>query len=133
MNKLLNPDKLSITFSLACAIHCLFMPSFLILGSGFLAVSIDNEFLHKILLIVVVPLSLFALISGFRNHRILSFFSIGVTGLLVLITTVILGESFLGEFNEKALTLLGAMIVAYAHFKNYQTCRKLDCSCHEQA
>jgi hypothetical protein len=107
------------------------MPSFLILGSGFLAVSIDNEFTHKILLIVVVPLSLFALISGFRNHRILSFLSIGVTGLLVLITAVILGESFLGEFNEKALTLFGATVVAYAHFKNYQVCRKLDCNCHD--
>jgi len=131
MNKILNLDKLSITFSLVCAIHCLFMPSFLILGSGLLTVSIDNESMHTILLIFVVPFSLFALISGFRNHRILSFLSIGVTGLLVLITAVILGESFLGEFNEKALTLFGATVVAYAHFKNYQVCRKLDCNCHD--
>ena len=51
MNTQVKADKLSITLSLACMIHCLLMPSFLILTSGFLALSIDNEFIHKVFLI----------------------------------------------------------------------------------
>lgn len=31
----------------------------------------------------------------------------------------------------RGLTLCGSIMVAYAHFRNYQTCKKADCSCHE--
>ena len=131
MNTQLKTDKLSIIFSLACVVHCLFMPSFLILGSGFLAISLDSELIHKILLIMVAPISIYALISGYKNHKIFSYLYIGASGLLFLTVAAILGEGTLGEFYVKGLTLLGSSIVAYAHFKNYQTCRALDCSCHE--
>jgi len=130
MNKLINPDKLSITFSLACMIHCLLMPSFLILTSGFLAISIDNELIHKVFLIIVIPISLYALVSGYKNHNITSYLFIGITGLWILIFAVFFGDSIFGEFTEKTLTMLGSLTVAYSHYKNYQACRKLDCSCH---
>jgi len=28
--------------------------------------------------------------------------------------------------------LLGSVLIAYAHFKNYQICKNLDCACHEE-
>ena len=39
-------------------------------------------------------------------------------------------------YNNKVLlglflTFIGSLIVAFAHYKNYQTCRKIDCSCHD--
>ena len=43
-----------------------------------------------------------------------------------------LGEGNLGEFGERGLTLLGSLIIAFSHFKNYQVCKSIDCSCHEQ-
>ena len=58
MNTQLNSDKISITLSLACMIHCLLMPSFLILTSGYQAISIDNEFIHKVFLILVLAYQL---------------------------------------------------------------------------
>ena len=67
MNTQVKADKLSITLSLACMIHCLLMPSFLILTSGFLALSIDNELIHKVFLIIVLPVSLYALISWIQK------------------------------------------------------------------
>jgi len=72
MNTQVNADKASITLSLACMIHCLLMPSFLVLTSGFFALSIDNEFIHKAFLIIVLPVSLYALITGYRNHIIVA-------------------------------------------------------------
>ena len=131
MNTQLNADKASITLSMACMIHCLLMPSFLILTSGFFAVSIDNELIHKAFLIIVLPVSLYALITGYRNHRILSYFYLGASGLWILIFAVFFGEGVLGEFAEKSLTLLGSIIVAFAHYKNYQACKELACECHD--
>jgi len=107
------------------------MPSFLVLTSGFFALSIDNELIHKAFLIIVLPVSLYALITGYRNHKILSYFYLGTSGLWILIFAVFFGEGLLGEFAEKSLTLLGSIIVASSHYKNYKACKALDCSCHE--
>ena len=131
MNTQVRADKLSISLSLACMIHCLLMPSFLILTSGFLALSIDNELIHKVFLIIVLPVSLYALIAGYNNHKILSYLYIGILGLWLLIFAVFFGEGVFGEFTEKTLTLLGSLIVASSHYKNYKACKELDCSCHD--
>jgi FtsH-binding integral membrane protein len=131
MNTQVRADKLSISLSLACMIHCLLMPSFLILTSGFLALSIDNELIHKVFLIIVLPVSLYALITGYNNHKILSYLYLGILGLWLLFFAVFFGEGVFGEFTEKTLTLLGSLIVASSHYKNYKACKELDCSCHE--
>ena len=131
MNTQVKADKLSITLSLACMIHCLLMPSFLILTSGFLALSIDNELIHKVFLIIVLPVSLYALITGYQNHKILSYLYLGVSGLWLLFFAVFFGEGVFGEFAEKSLTLIGSIIVATSHYKNYKACKELACECHE--
>ena len=131
MNTQVNADKASITLSLACMIHCLLMPSFLVLTSGFFALSIDNELIHKAFLIIVLPVSLYALITGYRNHKILSYFYIGTSGLWLLVFAGFFGEGVFGELAEKSLTLLGSIIVASAHYKNYKACKELDCNCHD--
>ena len=131
MNTQVKADKLSITLSLACMIHCLLMPSFLILTSGFLALSIDNELIHKVFLIIVLPVSLYALITGYQNHKILSYLYLGISGLWLLFFAVFFGEGVFGEFTEKSLTLIGSMIVASSHYKNYKACKELACECHE--
>ena len=123
MNTQVRADKLSISLSLACMIHCLLMPSFLILTSGFLALSIDNELIHKVFLIIVLPVSLYALITGYNNHKILSYLYIGILGLWLLFFAVFFGEGVFGEFTEKTLTLLGSLIVASSHYKNYNACK----------
>ena len=131
MNTQVKADKLSITLSLACMIHCLLMPSFLILTSGFLALSIDNELIHRVFLIIVLPVSLYALITGYQNHKILSYLYLGISGLWLLFFAVFFGEGVFGEFAEKSLTLIGSIIVAYSHYKNYKACKELACECHE--
>ena len=131
MNTQVKADKLSITLSLACMIHCLLMPSFLILTSGVLALSIDNELIHKVFLIIVLPVSLYALITGYQNHKILSYLYSGISGLWLLFFAVFFGEGVFGEFTEKSLTLIGSIIVASSHYKNYKACKELACECHE--
>mgnify|MGYP002833997669 FL=1 len=129
MSTQLFTDKLAISLSAICVLHCLFMPSFLILSSWFAAFSIDNEFIHYAILTVAIPVSAFALIKGFKNHKKLSYFVYGFFGLFLLAFAV-LAAGITGEIGEKSLTLLGSLFVIYAHYKNHQICKELNCDCH---
>jgi len=129
MNTQLFTDKLAISLSAICVLHCLFMPSFLILSSWFAAFSIDNEFIHYAILTVAIPVSAFALIKGFKNHKKLSYFVYGFFGLFLLAFAV-LAAGITGEIGEKSLTLLGSLFVIYAHYNNHQICKELNCDCH---
>ena len=129
MNTQLFTDKLAISLSAICVLHCLFMPSFLILSSWFAAFSIDNEFIHYAILTVAIPVSAFALIKGFKNHKKLSYFVYGFFGLFLLAFAV-LAAGITGEIGERSLTLLGSLFVIYAHYKNHQICKELNCDCH---
>ena len=125
-------DKFAMALSLACAAHCFFTPSFLILTSGFLSFSVDNEFIHALILLVATPISIYALFVGYRNHKTFSFLPVGILGLFLLLSAVLLGESMLGEFGEQGWPLSVSILVAYSHFKNYNLCKNLDCSCHQE-
>ena len=124
-------DKLAMALSSACVIHCFLTPSFVLLTSGLISFSFDNELVHNLILFVAVPISLYALISGYSNHKILYLLPIGIFGLSTLVLAVALGENFLGELGEKSLTLIGSVLVVFAHFKNHQACKELDCECHD--
>ena len=126
-----NSDKIAMTLSAICVVHCFFVPSFLILGAGYLSLTIDNELVHKAIVLLAIPISLFALSIGYKNHKTSSFIPMAIFGLILLILAVVLGESVLGETGERILTLVGSISLAYAHYKNYQTCKELDCSCHD--
>ena len=125
-------DKFAISLSAICAIHCFFVPVFLVLFSSFESIQYDNELIHFLFLLMTVPISFFALTLGLKNHKKSSFFILGIAGLIILILALVLGEGILGELGEKLVTLIGSIIVVFAHFKNYQTCIEIECSCHEK-
>ena len=62
-------DKIAIGLSMACAAHCLLMPSFVLAIPLFFSGQLDNEFLHRLMLWVIVPVSLYALSSGYKKHK----------------------------------------------------------------
>ena len=103
-------DKFAMTISIACVAHCFFTPTFLILTSGIFSFSFDNEFVHKLIVLIAVPVSVYALSLGYKNHKTSSFMPAGIIGLCILVLVVALGESTLGEFGEKCLTLLLSLI-----------------------
>ena len=125
-----NTDKIAAGLSIACAVHCLLAPSFLIVTSGAISLSIDNEFIHWAILFLAIPVSTYALISGVSNHNDYGVFLLGLAGLGILITTA-LSESFLTETSVTIFTLLGSALVVYAHTRNFQLCKELDCDCHD--
>ncbi|MEM9255230.1 MAG: MerC domain-containing protein [Pseudomonadota bacterium] len=121
-------DRAAIGVSLLCALHCLAIPVAAVMMPAVLATGIASESFHAWLVLLVVPLSAFALTLGCRKHRNTQVFWVGVLGLLCLCLTPILGHDLLGEWGERALTLVGASLVALSHVKNFQLCqRQPDC------
>ena len=124
-------DKVSIGISLLCIMHCLLFPLFLILSSNYLILFLNNELFHYTLLFLVVPLSLFALTIGLKNHNSFSIFILGFVGIIFLLSALFLDIKILFVSSEIFLTILGSSFMMIAHYKNFQLCRHLDCDCHE--
>lgn len=124
-------DKVSIGISLLCVMHCLLFPLFLILSSNYLTLFLNNELFHYTLLLLVVPLSLFALTIGLKNHNSFNIFIFGFIGIIFLLSALFFDIKILFVSSEIFLTILGSSFMMIAHYKNFQLCRHLDCDCHE--
>mgnify|MGYP001172995079 CR=1 FL=1 len=125
-------DKFAMTMSLVCLLFCLFAPSFLILTSGFLSLTIENELIHNLILVIAIPISIFALCIGYKNHKKIISVYLGSLGIFLLVAAVTFGEIILGDFGEKGFTFAGSALVIFSHYKNYQTCKKLKYCCHHE-
>ena len=124
-------DKTAISLSALCLVHCLLVPSFLVFLSGYISLSYNNELIHYAILFIAIPVSIYALIAGVKNHNSYRYLYAGLLGILTLILAVTLGVQMWGEAGEKILTTVGALLVAISHFKNYRLCREVECdSCH---
>ena len=125
-------DKMAVGLSMACVIHCFLAPSIIILAYGVSSFSVESELLHYAILMLAAPISIFALTLGYKNHKNISVLIFGILGLIILSLAIFL-ENIVGQSGEKALTLLGSIMLALSHFKNHQICKELDCSkCHKR-
>jgi len=130
MKSQLTSDKFAMSFSAICLIHCLFAPSLIILSYSSLALTIESELIHKIILLLTVPVSIFAISLGYKNHSNNSIIYTGIAGLTILISALLIGES-IGENAELVLTMIGSITVIYCHYRNYKICKEVNCDCHE--
>ena len=124
-------DKVSIGISALCLLHCLLFPSFMILLSSFISVSLNSELIHYMLLFLVVPVSSFALIVGLNNHKNSFIFFIGLSGLAILVSALFIELSIKTISGEILLTIIGSLLITFSHYKNYKLCDHLECDCHE--
>ncbi len=141
-------DKAAISLSMLCTAHCLAVPVLLVLLPGLASLHLDNEAFHYWMVLAVLPVSLYALTLGCKQHKRPQLLMIGVCGLAFLLAPLVLHDlflhdvsdhamhaheglsheaqahkSFFGEHAEKIFTLIGAGLIALAHFRNYRLCR----------
>ena len=124
-------DKVSIGISALCLLHCLLFPSFMVLLSSFISVSLNSELIHYMLLFLVVPVSSFALIVGLNNHKNSFIFFIGLSGLAILVSALFIELPIKTISGEILLTIIGSLLITFSHYKNYKLCDHLECDCHE--
>lgn len=132
MKSQLTSDKFAMSFSAICMIHCLFAPSLIVLSYSSLALTFESELIHKVILLITIPVSIFAISLGYKNHTNNSIILTGIAGLTILISALLIGES-IGENAELIMTIIGSMLVIACHYRNYKICKKINCDCHETA
>ena len=123
-------DKLAISLSAICTLNCLLLPSIIVLSSGYISSQIDSEAIHAFLISFAIPISIFALSRGYRNHKNLSVLTLGFSGLIIMILAFFFGEAVSEKSTEQFFTVAGSLLVVYAHYINYRTCNDLNCDCH---
>ena len=109
-------DGAAVGLSALCLIHCLALP-FLVAGLPFLA-QFSEGHLHVQMLFLVLPLSIVALGLGFRHHRSTWIVLTGVLGMLTLVVGATVAHSRLGLSADRSFTIVGALVLATAHFYN---------------
>lgn len=125
-------DKAAISLSILCMVHCLLLPLLAVLLPSIAALPLQDEVFHIWMVIAVVPISAYALTMGCKKHKRYQILFIGSIGLLTLSVVAFLGHDWLGEELEKAFTVIGAIIIAIAHIRNYRLCQNQNvCACPE--
>lgn len=109
-------DGAAVTLSGLCLLHCLALPV-LVAGLPFLA-QYEESHLHAQVLVLVIPLSVFALGLGFRRHRDRRVPVAGALGMLLLVVGATVAHSKLGLTADRLFTVAGSLVLAAAHFFN---------------
>lgn len=120
-------DRFAIGASTLCALHCVVTPVLITLFPSLLVTILGDHWFHLLLIVVVVPISLFALFLGCKKHRDRLVLTLGGVGLLALTFIAIFGHDLLGEAGEKVGTVLSSLLIVAAHVRNHWLCRKGNC------
>jgi len=113
-------DKVAVGLSGLCAIHCLALPFAIALSPAIASLAISDESFHLWMVVAVVPISVFAIGAGFRTHKRASVVLVCVIGLGLITAAALAGHAHLGAAGERAMTLVGALMIAVSHFLNYR-------------
>ncbi len=103
-------DGVAIGLSALCLIHCLALPLLISLLPIAGLFGFEDEWVHKVLVIAVVPVT--ALAAWSAGHRAWSFLTLAGLGI-----TLLLAGAFVHPLHdfEVPLTVVGALLVAAAH------------------
>lgn len=115
-------DKLGLSLSVLCAIHCLFIPVMIaLLPLSPVALTIEH-WMHPIFAVLIAPTIFYAVRRSHFNSKIVSLLSVGF---LFIIAGWLIGDFWLGHTFETVTTLIGSILLIAGHWYNYrhhQTC-----------
>lgn len=127
-------DKLGMSASIACAIHCLVLSLLLVMAPVVSLGFFGSEWFHLVFLFLVVPVGAVAFWSGYKIHRQRRLLLAGSIGLIIMGFAALLEVSILPPLAASALTATGGVLLVAAHWGNLRcrrNCRN-SCICSEQ-
>jgi hypothetical protein len=114
-------DKAAVTLSGLCLLHCLALP--VVLVALPFAGELSEGHLHAQMLVIVVPVSVFAFARGFRVHGNRGVVAFGTLGLALLVIGGTFVHDRYGLAADRALTIAGSLVLAVCHFYNSRLAR----------
>lgn len=113
-------DKIGISASLLCLIHCLFTPV-IVLFLPFLGEFFPHKWFHRIIFAIVLPVAVWALYNGYLVHRLKRVLIIGAIGVIFLISAMVFAQE--ETRTEYTLMIIAGICLAAAHLTNLRACR----------
>ena len=126
-------DKVGLAISWGCIVHCIAIP--LIVPFIPVLSAVEGENTHKILLVILLFIALFAFYRGYRLHKQKIILFLGTTGIALLTAALFIeGEhahSNLEPHHSELLelswhtivTTIGSILLIIAHIKNIRFCK----------
>ena len=111
-------DLAGIILSMACLVHCVVLTIAVLLGSVGGALSLSSDFVHQLMLLVVVPVSGLALYGGWVRHRRRDVMLLGALGIGLLAFAAFFAHDHLGHATDTGITVVGSAMLALSHWKN---------------
>lgn len=115
-------DRVGITFSTACAIHCvvvaflpLFFPAFSIFS--------HRSWVHIAVGMIILLTSPLAFVPGYKKHGLTWILGTAGAGLLFILMGVLLEEKVTDQVSH-GISIMGSMCLVFAHAKNLQHSHK---------
>ena len=117
-------DSLGAFLSGACVVHCVALPS-LAFMSPVLAQLSESEWVHLGLLFLLFPVAILTFVAGTMTHKSYQPLYWGGAGLGALIIALFMeGREFQGYKPEVFLTIVGSLLLCWAHFQNWSLKQK---------
>ena len=114
-------DRAAMFLSFLCLIHCTVLPLALSLLPAFgmmLPKSLDSPGFHILMAFVLLGVGGLAFVQGFRRHHQALPLVAGVLGTLFLFVGALNPGGLFPEITEHAITVLGTLILLFAHARN---------------
>ena len=129
-------DRFAILLSGICAIHCVALPVVATI-IPFLSITIHHgnelhEFwFHQFILFFILPVSIVALISGYRCHHQIAPVMVASVGLFILtgfalFAGYLISHHLIPHEAEMIVTVTGGIVHAFGHLLNVTATRKLN-------
>jgi hypothetical protein len=114
-------DRLGISASILCILHCLLTPA-LVVGMPFVGHWMAHGWFHLAIVLVVVPVAVWALWNGYRLHHKKNVLWLGGLGIALVIGAVTIGRS--GFWLEVSMMTSAGVLLGTAHWINLSVCQR---------
>ncbi|MEQ3723251.1 MerC domain-containing protein [Alcanivorax sp.] len=121
-------DQMAIILSSLCMIHCIASVVGLFAIGLLSAFGRMEEAFHMTMLAIIVPVSVVAIVAGYRRHRRLLVLVPGGLALVALSLLTVFEERLHGSLWEPLLTSLVGICLVITHVANIRTCKDCDVS-----
>ena len=109
-------DKLGIALSSACVVHCLgvaFFPFFFPALKAFF----HSSWVHISMGVIILLTSPLAFIPGHKRHGLTWIMGLAIFGLSLILLGILL-EGAIDDLASHAVSILGSLLLVFAHAKN---------------
>ena len=118
-------DRVAITLSTICIVHCLAMPLVIaLLPVAALTLGGDGHF-HTLMLWFVVPTSVLGFGLGVRVHGRADIVAMGAVAIAALAAAALWGHSAWDPSVEVLVNVAASVLLAAAHWRNFREVRRL--------